>query len=160
MNILNILKYPNKMLNTKSEDVIELTEQVKNIINDMKDTMIFNKGLGLAAIQIGIKKKILIVNTLNDNNEILVIINPKIIYQNKTHTYKEGCLSFPDIFVDIQRKKIIKITFLSLDKKNKIIKANNLLSICIQHEIDHLNGITLYEKASKLKRNIIIKKTK
>ncbi len=160
MNILNILKFPNKILNNKSDDIVEINDDIKNTIDDMKETMFFNNGLGLAAIQIGIKKKLLIINTLNEEKQILVIINPKIIHYKKNKKHEEGCLSFPNIFIDIERKKIIKIKFLSLDKKYKYIKIDNLLSICVQHEIDHLNGITLYEKASKIKKNIILRKMK
>lgn len=160
MNILNILKFPNKTLNNKSENIEKINDDIKNIINDMKETMYFNNGLGLAAIQIGIKKNLLIINILNEEKQILVIINPKIISCKKTKIYNEGCLSFPNIFIDIERKKDIKVKFQSLDEKYKCINIDNLLSICIQHEIDHLNGITLYEKASKIKKNIILRKMK
>ena len=119
MNILNILKFPNKILNYKSENVSKINNEIKNIIYDMKETMYFNNGLGLAAIQIGIAKTILIINVLNEEKQIFVIINPKIIYHKKYKKYTEGCLSFPNIFIEIERKKIIKIKFLSLDEKNK-----------------------------------------
>lgn len=160
MNVLNVLKFPNKKLTEISDNIMKIDYTIKNIINDMKDTMYYNEGLGLAAIQVGIKKRILIINILNEEKQILVIINPKIIYYQDINTYKEGCLSFPDIFIDVERRKKIKLKFLSLDKKYKYIKIDNLLSICIQHEIDHLNGITLYDKATKIKKNMILKKIK
>ncbi|HIH2762438.1 MAG TPA: peptide deformylase [Candidatus Azoamicus sp. MARI] len=160
MNILTVLKFPHKYLNETSDNITEIDYSIIKIINDMKETMYYNEGLGLAAIQIGVKKNLLIINTSNEEKQILVIINPKIIYHKKTHTYNEGCLSFPNIFIHVERKKKIKLKFLSLDKKYKYIKIDNLLSICIQHEIDHLNGITLYERASKIKKNMILRKIK
>ncbi|HIH2763378.1 MAG TPA: peptide deformylase [Candidatus Azoamicus sp.] len=160
MTIFEIFKFPNNILNNKSETIKEINNNIKSTVSNMKDTMYINNGIGLAAIQVGIKQQLLIINTLDKEKEILVIINPIIVYYKKKTIYKEGCLSFPNIFIDVERKKIIKIIFLSLDGKKKIIKVDNLLSICLQHEIDHLNGITLYEKASKIKKNMILKKIK
>lgn len=157
--ILNILKFPNSILKSKSQKVKKVTNKIKNIIKNMSDTMYQNDGLGLAAIQIGIKKNIFLINISNEN-QILTIINPKIILYKETTQYKEGCLSFPGIFLDIKRRKIIKIKFMSINNKYRSIKIDNLLSICMQHEIDHLNGITLYDKVSDIKKSLILKKTK
>ncbi|HIH2762746.1 MAG TPA: peptide deformylase [Candidatus Azoamicus sp.] len=156
MTILNILKYPHTNLKKKTEKITIINEKIKNIAYDMIETMIYNNGIGLAAPQININKQ-LIVLTLNEKIKPLILINPIIINKKGTTINTEGCLSFPDIFVKIKRNKIIKVIFLDLNGKKILLTADNLLSVCLQHEIDHLNGITLYDKMSALKKKLIKK---
>lgn len=158
--ILEILKFPSSELKNKSNNIKKITKNTKTLIKNMLETMHYNNGLGLAAIQIGTKKNILLINMLYEEKKILTIINPKIINKKGKTENKEGCLSFPDIYLNVKRHKIIKVKFMSLDKKIKKINVDNLLAICIQHEIDHLNGITLYDKVSNIKKNLILKKIK
>lgn len=156
MTILNILKYPHINLKKKTEKIEIINEKIKNIAYDMIETMIYNNGIGLAAPQININKQ-LIVLTLNEKIKPLILINPIIVNKKGTTINTEGCLSFPDIFVKIKRNKIIKVIFLDLNGKKNLLTADNLLSVCLQHEIDHLNGITLYDKMSALKKKLIKK---
>ena len=158
MSIKKILKYPNLNLQIKSKNILSINNNIIHIIKDMIDTMYYYNGIGISAPQINILKNIIVVNVNEKYKQTLVIINPKIIYNKEKIVSSEGCLSFPGIFINIKRKKNIKIQFISIKNNNKIIKINNLLSICVQHEIDHLNGITLYNRMSNLKKNIYFKK--
>ncbi len=158
MSILNILKFPNKLLFKKSNNVKNI-DSFRIIINNMIDTLFFNNGLGIAAPQVSVNKKIIIINISNNYKQPLIIINPQIIYQKGTIITKEGCLSFPNTYISVKRKKIIKIKFKNNNGETIILKADKLLSICIQHELDHLNGITLYNKMSQFKKSIFLKKT-
>ena len=158
MTILNIITFPNKNLLNKANPVFKITKEIKDIINNMIETMIYHKGLGLAATQVKIKKRIIVINISNKKSSPLIIINPKILfYSKKIIISKEGCLSFPNIYVNIKRKNNIKIKFSDIKKKIHTLHANKLLSICIQHEIDHLNGITLYDSLSPLKKKLLFK---
>lgn len=157
MTILKVLKFPNENLFKKSDDVKNIN---KIVIKNMIETLIHYNGLGIAAPQVNIHQNIIIINISKNYTQPLVMINPKIIYKSGTIISKEGCLSFPNIYINIRRNKIIKIKFQNIKGEYNILKANYLLSICIQHEIDHLNGITLYHKMSYLKRNIFLKKIK
>lgn len=154
MTLLEILKFPNKNLKEKAEKVIQINKEIKNLINNMIETMQKNKGIGLAATQINIKKKIIVIN-IDYKTQPMALINPEILYKNDYITEKEGCLSFPNIFVKVKRFKNITVKFTNIKNENVIIRTNNLLSVCIQHEIDHLNGITLYDKMSNLQKKIL-----
>lgn len=156
MTILEILKYPNKNLKKKVDSVNIINDEIFKNSKDMVDTMIHNNGIGLAATQVNINKKIIVILINNKINPI-IMINPEIIYKKGVITTTEGCLSFPDFFIKVKRNKIIKTVFIDLNNNKKIISTDNLLSICIQHEIDHLNGITLYDKISNLKKKLIKK---
>lgn len=156
MTVLNILKYPNENLKKKALPVNEITYDIISLITNMIDTMILNNGIGLAATQVNIQKRIIVIN-INTKATPLVIINPVILNKQGSTIEKEGCLSFPDIFVKVKRNKLIKISFLDITGKITTLLADNLLSVCIQHEIDHLNGITLYDKMSNLKKKLVEK---
>lgn len=156
MTLLNILKHPNIKLKIKAEKVEKITKNIINISQNMIETMIYNNGIGLAATQVDIKKRIIVIN-VNTKIRPLVLINPIILNKKGSITNIEGCLSFPDFFIKVKRNKIIKIKFINLNGEKNIITTDNLLSVCIQHEIDHLNGITLYDKISNLKKKLIKK---
>lgn len=156
MAILEILKYPHTNLKKKVEKINIINTNIINIANSMIETMIHNNGIGLAAPQVNINKQIIVIS-INEKIKPLILINPIIILKKGITTNTEGCLSFPDIFVKVKRNKIIKVMFIDLNGKKNLFLADNLLSICIQHEIDHLNGITLYDKMSPLKKKLIQK---
>lgn len=158
MTVLTILIFPNENLLKKSEKIKNIDTNLIKVINDMINTMFHHNGLGIAATQVNIQKEIIIINVNNTKRQALTLINPKIIYSNGKTAGKEGCLSFPNILVEVKRKKKIKITFNDIKNNKKIIKADNLLSICLQHEIDHLHGITLYDKISDIKKTIFLEK--
>jgi len=158
IEILDILKFPHKNLLKKSDNVKKIDKNVIILIKNMIATMFHFNGIGIAAPQVNTNKNIIIINISKHNLQPLIIINPEIIYKKGMIISQEGCLSFPNIFIKIKRKKIITIKFLNIEGVTKILKVNNLLSICIQHEMDHLNGITLYNKMSKFKKHLLLKK--
>ena len=156
-NILEVLTEPHPLLHQKSELVAEVNDEIRKIIDDMVATMIKYNGIGLAAVQVGILKKIVVIQI--PENEPLLMVNPEIIStSDDLNVYKEGCLSFPNAFADVTRPKTIKVIFLDYDGNKKTIDADGLLATCIQHEIDHTNGIVFVDHISKLKKSLIIKK--
>ena len=161
MAIKKILVEPNKLLRKVSKSVKEVNKDVQNIMNDMLETMYSANGIGLAAIQIGIPKNLIVIDLLTKEKkkDPLFFVNPKIIKKSsKMSKYDEGCLSIPNLFAEIQRPSECEVEYLDYQGKKKILKANGLLATCIQHEIDHLNGILFIDYLSKLKRDIILKK--
>ncbi len=133
----------------------------KNLIRDLFETMYQSKGIGLAAVQVGILKRILVidVSTKDEKKKPLTFINPIIKkISDETSIYEEGCLSIPDTFIEIERPKICEVEYVDIDGKVKNLKCDGLLSTCLQHEINHLDGKLIIDHLSKLKRDIIIKK--
>lgn len=159
MTILNILKFPNKNLQLKAKQIDKVNKDTLIEIKDMIETLFYHNGLGLAATQVNINKRIIIINLSLNKFIPLVIINPIIINQNNITTPSvEGCLSFPNIFIKINRKTNTTISYYDINMNKHILQAKNLINICIQHEIDHLNGITLYNNMSNLKKKLLQKK--
>ena len=161
MAIKNILVEPNKLLRKVSQPVKIVNKDVQNIMDDMLETMYSANGIGLAAIQIGIPKNLIVIDLLTKEKkkDPLFFVNPKIMKKSsKMSKYDEGCLSIPNLFAEIQRPSECEVEYLDYQGKKKILKANGLLATCIQHEIDHLNGILFIDYLSKLKRDIILKK--
>ena len=161
MAIKKILVEPNKLLRKVSKSVKEVNKDVQNIMNDMLETMYSANGIGLAAIQIGIPKNLIVIDLLTKEKkkDPLFFVNPKIIKKSsKMSKYDEGCLSIPNLFAEIQRPSECEVEYLDYQGKKKILKATGLLATCIQHEIDHLKGILFIDYLSKLKRDIILKK--
>ncbi|HET9678739.1 MAG: peptide deformylase [Buchnera aphidicola (Tetraneura akinire)] len=157
MSILNLIYYPDNRLRTLSKPVKKIDKEIKKLISDMFETMYFNEGIGLAAPQVGINLEIITIN-LKKKKEI-VLINPKIIDQSLESSYlEEGCLSIPNQRAKIKRNNFIKIEALNILGKKIEISAQSLLSICIQHEIDHLNGKLFIDYLSNFKKERIKKK--
>ena len=161
MSIKDIITVPDETLKKISEPVEKVGVNEKKLINDLFETMYNSKGIGLAAVQIGILKRILVidVSSKDEKKEPLSFINPKIKkISDETSTYEEGCLSIPDTFIEIERPKICDVEFVDLNGKIKNLRCEGLLSTCIQHEINHLDGKLIIDHLSKLKRDLIIKK--
>ena len=161
MTIKTILTEPNKLLRQTSKRVEKVGEEERSLMNDMLETMYAANGIGLAAIQIGIPKRIIIMDISKDtkNKKPMYFINPVI--QKKTTNksiYEEGCLSVPDQYAEIERPSKCEIEYLDYDGEKKLLKAEGLLATCIQHEIDHLEGILFIDYLSKLKKSMIAKK--
>ncbi len=161
MTIKNILTEPNKLLRQISKKVDKVGKEEQRLMDDMLDTMYHAKGIGLAAIQIGVPKRIIVmdISREEDKKEPLYFVNP--IIKNKDtlkSKYEEGCLSVPNQFAEIDRPSKCEIEYLNYNGEKKLIKADGLLATCIQHEMDHLNGILFIDYLSKLKKSIIIKK--
>lgn len=149
--VLEILTYPDKRLYKKSKDVEKFDDNLHKFLDDMYETMIAKKGIGLAAIQVGKPIRTLVINLLNnegiqDKNDLLEIINPEILYKDGEITYQEGCLSVPEFFEDVTRANNIKVKFQNRFGEFVEMDANELLAVCIQHEMDHLNGHLFIEK--------------
>ncbi len=161
MTIKPIITVPNEVLKKISDPIENVGESEKKLVNDLFETMYNSKGIGLAAVQVGILKRILVidVSTKEEKKNPLCFINPVIKkISDETSVYEEGCLSIPDTFIEIERPKICEVEYIDLDGKLKNIKCDGLLSTCLQHEINHLDGKLIIDHLTKLKRDILIKK--
>ena len=156
-----ILIEPDPILRKKCEPLDKVDDGVRNLMNDMLETMYAAPGIGLAAVQIGILKKLVVIDISKEEEKKnpLFFINPEIVYKsNQTSVYEEGCLSLPGQFAEIERPSECTLNYIDYDGKKKELKAKGLLATCIQHEVDHLNGILFIDYLSKLKKDMIIKK--
>ena len=163
MSIKNIIIEPDPILRKKSESLYQVNNDTRKLLDDMLKTMYAAPGIGLAAVQIGILKRIIVIDISKkeEKKNPIFLINPEIIFQSKeTSTYEEGCLSLPGHFAEIERPAKCKIKYIDYYGKKAELEAEGLLSTCIQHEIDHLNGILFIDYLSKLKKDMIIKKLK
>jgi peptide deformylase len=161
MSVKKILTEPNKLLRQISKIVEKVGDEERVLMDDMLDTMYDASGIGLAAIQIGIPKRIIVMDISRDENkkEPRYFINPVIKNKNEEKAkYEEGCLSVPDQFAEIERPNACEVEYLDYDGKKQLLKADGLLATCIQHEMDHLEGILFIDYLSKLKKSMIIKK--
>ncbi len=161
MTIKTILTEPNKILRKISEPVEKVGDEERKLMKDMLETMYSARGIGLAAIQIGIPKRIIVMDLSKEDEkkEPRYFVNPIIKNKNEElATYEEGCLSVPGQFAEIQRPNKCEVEYLDYDGKKKILHATGLLATCIQHELDHCNGKLFIDYLSKLKKSIIIKK--
>jgi peptide deformylase len=161
MTIKTILTEPNKILRQVSKPVDFVGENERQLMDDMLETMYAANGIGLAAIQIGIPKRIIVMDISKDENkkEPRYFVNP--IIRNKDtlkSTYEEGCLSVPNQFAEIDRPKKCDVEYIDYNGEKKLLRAEGLLATCIQHEMDHLEGILFIDYLSKLKKSMIIKK--
>ena len=161
MTVKTILTEPNKLLRQVSLPVEKVGKNEQKLMDDMLDTMYAANGIGLAAIQIGIPKRIIVMDISKDENkkEPLYFVNPVIKNRDiLKSTYEEGCLSVPNQFAEIDRPKNCEVEYLDYNGEKKLLKAEGLLATCIQHEMDHLEGILFIDYLSKLKKTMIIKK--
>mgnify|MGYP001353641877 FL=1 len=158
-----IITIPNPLLRKISEPVTSVNNEEKKLMDDMLETMYAAPGIGLAAVQVGVLKRIIVIDLSKDGEKKtpLFIVNPQITFKSDDLiSYEEGCLSIPNQFAEIKRPSSCKVNFLDYNGKKKEINADGLLATCIQHEIDHLNGILFIDHLSKLKKDLILKKTK
>ena len=161
MAIREILTEPNKILRQISQSVEKVTKEEQKLMDDMLETMYQANGIGLAAIKIGVPKRIIVMDIAkkDEKKNPMYFVNP--IIKNKTKnlsTYEEGCLSVPNQFAEVDRPETCEVEYLDYNGEKKILKATGLLATCIQHEMDHLQGILFIDYLSKLKKSIIIKK--
>ena len=161
MTVKSILIEPNKLLRQISEAVEKVGDEERKLMDDMLDTMYSALGIGLAAIQIGVPKRIIVMDIGRDENkkEPRFFVNPVIKNKNLVKViYEEGCLSVPDQFAEIARPSTCEVEYLDYEGKKQLLKADGLLATCIQHEMDHLEGILFIDYLSKLKKTMIVKK--
>ena len=158
-----ILILPDKRLRLVSEPVAKIDRELRKLIDDMFETMYAAPGIGLAAIQVGVPKRIVTLDLAkkDDAKEPKAYINPEVIWAAKEKaTYEEGCLSIPDYYEEVERPVAVKVKYLGLDCKPQEVEASGLLATCLQHEIDHTNGVLFIDHISKLKRDMVMKKFK
>ena len=160
MTIKTIITEPNEILRQVSKPVQTVGNEERKLMDDMLETMYAANGIGLAAIQIGIPKRIIVMDISKDGlKNPMYFVNPIIKNKDKDKTtYEEGCLSVPDYFAEVDRPKYCEVEYLDYNGKNKILEADGLLATCIQHEMDHLEGILFIDYLSKLKKTMIVKK--
>lgn len=163
MTILPIVIEPDDRLHIKSSPVETVNDEVRKLAADMLETMYYERGIGLAAVQVGVHKRLLVVDVNwseeDGPGDQYVLINPEILSaDSELNKYKEGCLSFPDQYAEVTRPASVKVRYTDLDGKQQEQEFEGLLATCIQHEIDHINGIVFVDHVSKLKRDMIVKK--
>ena len=161
MSKKKIVIEPDPILRKKSEPLKNIDDDLRKLLDDMLETMYSAPGIGLAAVQVGILKRLIVIDISKEEEEKnpLFLINPEIITKSKTTSiYEEGCLSLPGHFAEIERPADCLVKYVDYNGKKKELKASGLLSTCIQHEMDHLNGVLFIDYLSKLKRDMIVKK--
>lgn len=173
MAVLPLIIAPDARLNRASEKIRAVTPEIKKLAADMLETMYANQGIGLAAVQVGVHRRMIVVDTdypsprYDDEPEDapkrerkpLVLLNPEIVQASEeTNLFNEGCLSFPDQYSEVERPTETVVSYMDLDGEMRELRARGLLATCIQHEIDHINGIVFVDHISKLKREMILKK--
>ncbi|OUS12071.1 peptide deformylase [Rhodospirillales bacterium 47_12_T64] len=163
MAILEIVIAPDPVLKTVCEPVIEVNDEVRTLMTDMLETMYKAPGIGLAACQVGVTKRVIVVDVSDDKeeNQPFCMADPEVLWESdEWSAYQEGCLSLPEQYADVERPAAVKVRYLDKAGKKVELDADGLLATCIQHEIDHLDGILFVDHISKLKRGMIMKKLK
>ncbi len=161
MTIRPLVILPDPRLKLVSEPVGPITDEIRTLVADMLETMYDAPGVGLAAIQIGVAKRVVTIDTSKEEGvrEPRVFIDPEIVWASEEkRVYDEGCLSIPEYYSEVERPDRVRVKFRDLDGKEQEIAADGLLATCIQHEIDHLNGVLFIDHLSKLKRDRVMKK--
>ncbi len=157
--ILDILKYPDKRLRTIAKPVVSVNETIRQQVKNMFETMYEAPGIGLAATQVNFHQRIIVIDISDQCNEPICLINPEVIEKSGEIQWEEGCLSVPDYYEDVIRANDIKVQALNQHGETFELEASEMLSVCIQHEIDHLDGILFVDHLSKLKQKRLKKKT-
>lgn len=158
MAILNILHFPDERLRTKARPVTKVTDEHRTLINNMLETMYDAPGIGLAATQVNVHKRILVIDISEEKNQPIVLINPEILEKEGDQEFDEGCLSVPGIYETLHRAKKVRVKALNQEGESFEMNAEGLLAVCIQHEMDHLQGKLFVDYLSNLKKQRIRKK--
>ncbi|VAW64695.1 Peptide deformylase [hydrothermal vent metagenome] len=158
MSLLDILKFPDERLRTKAKAVEHVTDEIRQLVDDMFETMYEAPGIGLAATQINVHQRVVVIDVSTEKDQPLCLINPVITHKDGIEEHEEGCLSVPGVYETVERAEHIKVEALNRDGEMIVIEDNELLAVCIQHEIDHLDGKLFVDYLSPLKRNRIKKK--
>ena len=161
MSVLEIIKEPNPILRKEADNVLNVDDDIRKLMDNMLETMYQAPGIGLAAPQVGILKKVIVIDLSKDDEpkKPFFIVNPKIIWKSEElSSREEGCLSIPGHFAEVVRPKKCKLQYLDYNGKKQEVEADDLLSTCIQHEVDHCDGVLFIDYLSKLKKDMIIKR--
>ena len=157
MALLHILEYPHPGLREKAQPIEQIDNRITQLANDMLETMYDAPGIGLAATQVNVAKQLIVIDISDEKDSPMIIINPKITHEDGHQTYEEGCLSFPGVYAKVERANEITLAYQDINGDDQTIEADGLLAICIQHEMDHLDGKVFVDYLSPLKRNRIRK---
>ena len=155
MAALEVLHFPDQRLRKVAQDVVEITPEIKEIAADMLETMYLENGVGLAATQVNIHQRIVVIDTSESRDQPMVVINPQIIEQSGEEESEEGCLSVPETNAKVKRCEFVTLQYLDLEGNTQVIEADGLLAVCIQHELDHLKGKLFIDYLSSLKQKRI-----
>ncbi|HRQ56323.1 MAG TPA: peptide deformylase [Azoarcus taiwanensis] len=155
MALLPILRYPDPRLHLKAKPVKQVDDEIRRLVDDMAETMYEAPGIGLAAIQVNVQKRVIVIDVSEDKSSLMALINPVIVERRGEQTCEEGCLSVPGIYEKVTRAEEVTVEALDRDGQAFRIEADGLLAVCIQHEIDHLDGKVFVEYLSSLKLNRI-----
>lgn len=155
MALLNILRYPDPRLYKKATPVGEVDDSIRSLARDMAETMYAAPGVGLAATQVDVHKRLIVVDASETRDQLLVLVNPEILHREGAQFREEGCLSVPGIYEPVERAEAVTLRALGLDGRPFTLTAEKLLAVCIQHEIDHLEGKVFVEYLSRLKQQRI-----
>jgi len=158
MALLNILHFPDERLRTIAQPVEEVNDEVRNLVEDMFETMYAAPGIGLAATQVNVHKRIIVIDISEEKDQPICLINPEITERDGIQTYEEGCLSVPGFYENVERANAINVKALGKDGKEFQLRTDGLLAVCIQHEMDHLQGKLFVDYISEMKRSRIKKK--
>jgi peptide deformylase len=156
MAVLEILKYPHPLLKKRSHEIEKIDENTRQLIQDMIETMYDANGVGLAACQVGVSKRIIVldVSPMDPEQDLLALINPEILVEEEEIDHEEGCLSVPDCQEIIKRRQKVRVRGMSSEGKEIELEAQGILAIALQHEVDHLNGVLILDRMSGLKREM------
>ena len=160
MAILSILHYPDPRLHKVAQAVPEVDAEIRRLVDDMAETMYAAPGIGLAATQVNVHQQVIVIDTSEDKRGLMVFINPRIVARDGVQDYEEGCLSVPGIYETVRRAEHVKVEALDRNGEKFTLEADGLLAVCIQHEIDHLQGKVFVEYLSQLKQGRIKNKLK
>ena len=152
MPLLPILRFPDPRLKTVATEVVAIDESIRTLVRDMAETMYEAPGIGLAATQVNVHKRVVVIDVSETRDELLVLINPRLVEQSGSQVCEEGCLSVPGIYDKVERAERVVVDYLDLDGKPQSISADGLLAVCLQHEIEHLDGHVFVEHLSQLKQ--------
>ncbi len=161
MTIKPLIILPDPLLRQQSKPIEQVDAEIVRLADDMLETMYDAPGIGLAAIQIGVPRRMLVIDISREDEDRkpVVFINPEILtVSDDVSTYEEGCLSIPDYYAEVERPAALTVGYIDRDGKKQTVEADGLLATCLQHEIDHLNGVLFIDHISRLKRDMVIKK--
>lgn len=160
----DIISIPDKLLRSESAAVERVDDELRRLVDDMFETMYAAPGIGLAAVQVGVPRRLITLDVVGREDEErkpepLVLVNPRILWtSDERATYEEGCLSIPEYYAEVERPARVRVGFLDREGKPQEVEANGVLAVCLQHEIDHLDGTLFIDHLSKLKRDMVVKK--
>ncbi|WP_395120990.1 peptide deformylase [Rhodanobacter sp. FW102-FHT14D06] len=158
MSVLSILEFPDPRLRTRAAPVTAFDAKLKQFVADMFETMYAANGVGLAATQVNVHQRVLVTDMSEGRNQPLALINAQLLEKDGSQVYQEGCLSFPGLYADVTRALEVKVKAQDVDGKEIVVEAEGPLAVCIQHEMDHLDGKVFVDYLSPLKRSLLLKR--